>query len=275
MILFRTRELGPINHRFVEQLASCGDGRVACVIDERFTTVDTTPWPKVSLTVPACEALGLYCPADVGWRCGDYGLYLARKQFPDEPFFWLIEHDVRFGGDGPAGFFAMFEAETTADLLAPDLRRADRSWFWEYTVAARGVSVYRCLFPIVRLSGRAIDYLAAKRAALSQRPGRRRAWPNDESFVATAIANNPDMIARDLNQFGRMLYDAATLSFELPYNGDILRMRQDVLTIYHPVLFGADYDTKVTKMQESQPDRKLLQRISRRLVREVNKMSAW
>jgi hypothetical protein len=274
MILFRTQNLGPINRRFAEQLASCGHGRIACVVDERLATVNTAPWPKVSLTVPACAALGLYCPDDVGWRCGDYGLYLARNQFPDEPFFWMIEHDVRFGG-GPAGFFAMFDEVATADLLAPGLRPADRTWFWEYTIAARGIAVHRCLFPIVRVSARAIDALAAGRVALSRRWRRRLAWPNDESFVATTLVNNPDMICRDLNDLGRTLYDSETLSFEQPYDGDILRMREDVPTIYHPVLFGADYQAKINRLRERQPDRKFTRRVIRRLLRAWNMRSRW
>jgi hypothetical protein len=274
MILLRTQKLDPATYRFAEQLSSCGYGRVACVVDERFISVDTAPWPKVSLTTAACEALGLYCPGDVGWRCGDYGLYLARKQFPDETFFWMIEYDVRIGGD-PASLFAMFDPMVKVDLLAPCLRPADRTWFWEYTIAARGITVHRCLFPIVRVSARAIDYLAAKRVALARHERRRRAWPNDESFVATVLVNNPVMVCRDLNDFGRALYNSETFSFELPHDGDTIRMRDDTPTIYHPVLFGADYRAKIKRLGEIQPDRKFSRRVSRRLNRALNMRSSW
>nr|WP_294506189.1 hypothetical protein [uncultured Rhodopila sp.] len=275
MILFRIRDLGPLNRRFAEELAAgCGD-RFACVVDERFGDVDTAPWPKVSLTVPACEQIGLYCPDDVGWRCGDYGLYLARARFPDEPFFWIIEPDVRFGGAGSAAFFGMFRSDTSADLLVADLRAADRTYFWEFMVAERGLAVYRCIFPLVRVSARAIDYLSAKRVLLSRNERRQRDWPNDESFVATLLKNNPDMICRDLNDFGSTLYDADTLSFWKPLDGDNLHMRSDLVTIYHPVLFGADYRAKVERVEAPQPDRRLTRRIRRRLIREVNKRTRW
>ena len=275
MLLFRTRDLGPDNCRFAEQLAvSCGE-RFACVVDERFGVVDTAPWPKVSVTVPACERLGLYCPDDVGWRCGDYCFYLARAQFPDEPFFWIIEHDVRFTGAGPAAFFGMFRNETAADLLVAELRPADHTYFWEFTVAARGLAVHRCLFPLVRLSAPAIDYLLANRVTLSRHQRRRREWPNDESFVATLLASNRRMICRDLNDFGATLYDDNTLSFWKPINGDTLPLQDDRLTIYHPVLFGDAYRAKIERGEAPQADRRLYRRIRRRLIRELNKRTSW
>jgi hypothetical protein len=211
----------------------------------------------------------------MGWRCGDYGFYLARAQFPDEPFFWIIEPDVRFSAGGSAAFFEMFRNETTADLLVADLRPADHTYFWEFTIAARGLEVYRCIFPLVRLSARAIDYLLVKRQELSQRPRRRREWPNDESFVATMLNNNPEMTCRDLNDFDRTLYNDDTLSFWKPLDGDALRMQDDRLTIYHPVLSGDDYQAKIRRVEAPQSDRRLVRRIKRRLVREVNKRTSW
>jgi len=275
MILFRTRDLPPLHRGFARELAEIRGERFACVVDERCGEVDTAPWPKVSLTVPACERLSLYCPDDVGWRCGDYGLYLARAAFPDEPFFWLIEPDVRFGGGGAAAFFDVFRSDTEIDLLVADLRRADRTYFWEFMVAARNLPVYRCIFPLVRVSARAIDYLLAKRVLLSRNRRRRRDWPNDESFVATLLENNPDMVCRDLNDFGPTLYDDTTLSFWKPLDGEKLRMREDRVTIYHPVLFGGDYRAKMERVEAPQPDRRLTSRIRRRLIREVNKRTRW
>jgi hypothetical protein len=275
MILFRTRDLGPVNRRFAEDLASCCEDRFACVVDERFGPVDTEPWPKVSLNIPACERLGLYSPDDVGWRCGDYGFYLARAQFADEPFFWMIEHDVRFSGGGAAAFFSKFRGETSADLLVADLRPADHTYYWEFMVAARDLRVYRCIFPLVRLSAGAIDYLLQKRATLSQRRRRLLDWPNDESFVATLLKNNPAMVCRDLNDFGARLYDEDTLSFWKPIDGDALRMRDESLTVYHPVLYGDDYRAKVERVRAPQPERRLTRRIRRRLIREVNKLTRW
>jgi hypothetical protein len=279
MILFRTQDFGNINRRFVEQMASCNGGRIACVVDETRTTIDTTPWPKISLTAASCRSLGLVAPFDVGWRCGDYGFHLARAQFPSEPSFWMIEHDVRFSGGGPAAFFDRFRNDQVTDLWAPQLRRTDRNWFWEHTVVARGLTAYRCLFPVIRLSARAIDYVRSKRQQLARHVLRRLAWPNDESFVATALMNHPDMICRDLNDAGATLYTDKTFSFEGPFDGDTLDMTgrdsNEALMIYHPVLFGKHYQAKLERLRAPQSDRLLYRRVLRRLVRAINMRTAW
>ncbi|HYZ24900.1 MAG TPA: hypothetical protein VE690_22370 [Rhodopila sp.] len=275
MILFRIRELTPVHRRFAEELAACADGRFACVIDERNGPADIAPWPKVSLTVPNCERLGLHCPDDVAWRCGDYGFYLARAQFPQERFFWMVEPDVRFGGAGAAAFFELFRNETEADLLVADLRPADHTYFWEFMITARDLVPFRCIFPVVRLSARAIDYLLAKRIAFARNARRRREWPNDESFVATLLKNHPGMVCRDLNDFGRELYNHDTLSFWKPFDGDALELSRERLTVYHPVLFGAEYRAKVERMEAPQDDRRLVRRVRRRLIRELNKATTW
>jgi hypothetical protein len=272
MILLRTKDFGAFNRHFADQLSACNE-RVACVVDERFNSIDVTPWPKVSLTVPACEALGLYCPADVGWRCGDYGLYLARKQFPDERFFWMIEPDVRFGGGSPKSFFSMFAGDAVTDLLALDLRAADGTWFWEHAIAARDLTVFRCLFALVRLSDQAIDDLLDKRALLSRRWARRLSWPNDESFVSTVLMNNPKMTCRDLNDFGNF-YDAETVSYHHPFDGDQFQMR-DTLTVYHPVLFGSEYRAKLKRLEHHRQERTIASRVRRRLAHELNVRRRW
>lgn len=269
MILFRTQKFRPVDRRFAEELACCSGHQLVCVVDERSACVDVSGFPKVSLTLDACNALGLYCPKDVGWRCGDYGYYLARKQYPDEHFFWMIEYDVRFAGN-PEHFFKMYKNDTSTDLLAPDLRRADTTWFWEHAIASRSAVIHRCLFPLVRLSVRAIDHLAAKRVEMARRLARRLAWPNDESFVATVLSNSPGMICRDLNDFGYQLYDSQTFSYYLPFNGDELHLNDDRLKIYHPVLFGADYEAKLERLKHHDIDHRLADRIMRRLAREVN-----
>jgi hypothetical protein len=277
MILFRTQNLDDTNRKFAEQLAACNDGRIAIVVDETRHTIDTTPWPKISLTRPNLRRLSLVCPYNVGWRCGDYGFYFAREQFPDERAFWMIEHDVRFSGAGPAAFFDRFRNDQTSDLLAPMLRNADRKWYWEYTVIASGMTAHRCLFPIIRLSAKAIDYALAKRRQLGRRMLRRAVWANDESFVATALMNNPAMVCHDLNDGGAPLYSGETLSFEKPFEGDVMDLggADEALTIYHPVLFGSAYQAKLERMRNQYPDRRLYRRILRRLVRAINQHTAW
>jgi hypothetical protein len=52
-------------------------------------------------------------------------------------------------------------------------------------------------------------------------------------------------------------------------------MRDDRLTIYHPVLFGTEYRAKVERVEAPQRDRRLVRRIRRRLIRELNKRTRW
>jgi hypothetical protein len=275
MILFRTHHMPPEHWRYAAALAGCGE-RLAILADERAGSFETSPWPKVSLTVPACEALGLYCTDDVGWRCGDYGFYLARQQFPDETAFWIIEPDVRIGGSGPAGLFGKFREDSATDLIVADLRPADHTYFWEFTIAAPGLHVHRCLFPLVRLSARAVDLLLSRRVALSRNTWRRRQWPNDEVFVATILASTPGMICRDLNDFGETLWTPDTLSYWQPLDGDALPQTSGPPTVYHPVLFGDAYRAKLLERAAgAQVDRRLRRRIKRRLIREVNRRAAW
>ena len=266
MILLRIHDLTPGNRDLAEQLAAVGIP-FACVVDERNGHVDTAPWDKISLTVPACQALGLYCTDDMGWRTGDYGFYLARQKFPDVSRFWMIESDVRYGGDW-ADFFAMFK-RTLDDLLVAGLREADRGWFWEYTMAARGVAVWRCMFPVVRLSSRAIDMLRLRRVTMSQDKRRQRDWPNDEAFVATVMQNTLLINCADINEFGSAVYDAETFVFHRAMDGDALQMRDGML--YHPVLYGADYRAKVARHAGREYHSLLWRRIRRRVVREVNR----
>jgi hypothetical protein len=187
----------------------------------------------------------------------------------------MVEPDVRFGGGNAAGFFDKFRDEATADFLAADLRPADRTYFWEFMITARDLNPWRCLFPVVRLSARALDYLLAKRRAFSRNTRRLQDWPNDESFVATLLANHPAMVCRDLNDGGACLYNEHTLSFWQVFDGDQPLPDAGRLTIYHPVLFGAEYAAKRQRVNAPQPDRRLVRRIRRRVIREINKRTSW
>jgi hypothetical protein len=271
VILLRMAQFASATCSFAERLAQESGYRVACLVDERAGLVEVAPFPKVSLTVEACCALDLYCPPDMGWRCGDYGLYLARAQFPDAPHFWLIDYDVRISGPDLGAFFKFFETNGPADLIAPQYGPAGAEWYWRHTIRARNVTVYRCLFPLVRVTASAVDRLLARRRRMSRSWIRRISWPNDESTVATTLSNDGS-ICRDLNGFGRTVYTDETFSFFTPFDGDALDMSGSDAIAYHPVLFAEDYRRKLAKLQVQETR---LERFRRRLANRLNALSAW
>src|ERR1700734_2853839 len=137
MILVRTTTLDPETLSFGETLGEASGRPVAFRVDERRGPVASArAAPKLSLTDPACKRLGLFCPPDFAWRCGDYGLYLARAAHPNVAYFWMIENDVRVVGGQLERFFAFFDALDT-DLLAGQLQPATQDRYWSHHASSK------------------------------------------------------------------------------------------------------------------------------------------
>jgi hypothetical protein len=214
MILLRTARIDSQVLSFGDELRSASGLNLALVVDERFQTADQCRFPKISLNPISLASLKLHLPADVGWRCGDYGFYLAASRYSDINQFWMFEFDVRIRGDA-RDFFQMCAAHSDVDLLAPKLKRAEKTWWWWSYIVSADAAPFSCFFPVIRLSRRAIDLLYAKRKAHSRKLNRVALWPNDEGFVATTIANSQFTWA-DLNDLGEELYRDATFSHDIP-----------------------------------------------------------
>lgn len=249
-------------------------GHAVCfVVDERSAVVDTAEFDKISLTMAAFRGLNLYCPSDVGWRCGDYGFYFARQRFPQERFFWLMEYDVRLTGPDLGQFFDCFVQADAVDLIAGHYRMAESWWYWTHTMATRDQPVWRCLFPVVRLSAAAVDLLYAERLAYARKPLRLANWPNDESFVATTLARDGRRCA-DINDFGTQLYDDTSYTFGEPINGDEFDERGQQLKLYHPVLYGEDLRRKLKFMAWINKGESLPRKVKRRVIDALARRSA-
>jgi len=117
-----------------------------------------------------------------------------------------VEPDVLVNVTDLGGFFTQFLADT-ADYLCGRFGPRQAHWEWFAEIQPDFPQVYGGIFPLTRLSGRAIDYLARERARLSAAVGPKRPyrWPNDESFVASALMaggftcgdlNGPDRVVR-------------------------------------------------------------------------------
>ncbi|MDT7952024.1 MAG: hypothetical protein RQ966_11025 [Acetobacteraceae bacterium] len=270
IILLRLNRFAPEIRDFGSRLQRESGRQLICFVDETQASVDVAPFPKVSLTVEALRRLRLHVPPDVGWRCGDYGFYLARTRFPSTTHFWMIEYDVRISGHHLADFFDHFATHPNVDLIAADLRQTD-GWFWRDSVRSRNVPAYRCFFPLTRLSAPAIDRLLLQRQSMSRNPVRRLFWANDEALVATTLANDGSL-CRDLNGFGRQFYTEATFSYIALRDGDALNLDTDEITLYHPVLRGEDYQRKL--VQQARPETRAT-RFRRRVARVLSSQLRW
>ncbi len=235
IILLRAHRADAQTFAAYDRYGAHPDINVLIVCDERRGVVDMGGRHKIGYDVPRLRELGLLPHPKCGWRCGDYAYYVARQAVPDYDFYWLTEPDVWVNTGDLAGFMAGFGA-SGADFLASRLRPANAGWDWHRTMADRYERVFGCIFPITRLSGRAIDHLHAARRAARQRPSEElfAAWPNDEVFVATELMNHGFACA-DFNDVLPGSYTEHSLRTGLPHDReDLLRGAPDGL-IYHPV----------------------------------------
>jgi len=273
LILVRATTLTETTLALADELAAASGQDVAFILDGRNPVTVATSRAMVMLTEEACLALGLYCPPDFAWRCGDYCIYLARQRFPQAAHLWLIEHDIRIAGGRPASFFETFEGQPQIDFLACNYRRAAADWDWYFNASGRDVQTFRCNFGIVRLSARAVDRLLAKRVVQGKVWQRRKLFPNDEGFVATTLSND-DFLCADFNGFGQIFYDGETMSLHLPVRGETFAPTTPTPMIHHPILWGADYE-RGNASRAAKPKLRAGAGWKKRLLQRLNSMSKW
>lgn len=274
-LLLRTREVSPAILRLAATLEAISGDAVSLVHDASRGDASCESRTVINLSSAACSELGLYCPPAFAWQCGDYGYYLARRHFPNVELFWLIETDVGFHGEDPGFFFRFFAEQPEVDFLAGRLGPAEQSWFWRNTARGRDVSPFQCLFPVTRLSRRAIDSAFARRIEQGRRLSRRILWPNDEAFVATTLMNG-EFVTRDFNDFGQVFYDNATFYYGAPMNGDLLQLSPAAVHVVHPVLSGSEYAAKLRALKQRSAAREswVTQNL-RWAARKLNVLSRW
>jgi len=275
MILLRAQTVDDELRALAGQLTAISGLPIAMILDERNATIDAGTFAKVSLTREACEGLGLYCPGDFAWRCGDYGVYLARTRYPDVSYFWLFESDVRVAGTDPEGLFRKYSADTS-DLIASHLAPPPDPWHWRPMTASRDAAIMTCFFPVARFSAKAIDILLAKRRVHSRIATRRRLWPNDEAFVATTLTH-AGLKFRDLNEGDPKIYSEAEFSFDSLRDGSLPLTSAQPVALFHPVLCGEALALKqqrlATRRKQRGPIEQAIFRINRKI--GVNAMARW
>ena len=138
------------------------------------------------------------------------------------------------------------------DFLAAQLRPAEPDWNWGQTMDAAEGPIWRCLFPLVRLSARAIDVMYDARrlasAAFLARGADPLLWPNDEVFAASTLVR-AGLVCRDLNDFGEV-YEAGGFSFWTPFTERWVAEAGREGRAYHPVLSGQRYFMKLFRLAD-------------------------
>lgn len=136
---------------------------------------------------------------DIGkilWYNSDYPFYLVYKYLPEYEYYWTIEYDVFCNDKDYKKFYAQYDS-IQDDLIVTDYRViGSENWHWKYYSEwlYENTKMYASLFPVVRLSNKAIDFLYKRRIEIGKlyedldKRGNR--WIFCELFVPTELTNN-------------------------------------------------------------------------------------
>ncbi len=235
LVILRAHKADADTFAAYDRYAGLRSADLVICCDERNGAVDMGGRAQLSWDRDRLAALGLFAHPRCGWRCGDYAYYVTRAARPDYDLYWLVEPDVVINVDDlDAAFDRLNSAE--ADFLAPRFALRDDRWEWARTMRYRYERVYGCIFPLTRLSARAIDHLhAARRASLVAESAETfAAWPNDEAFVSTELYNH-GFACLELQSGLPGCYTRETLRTAIPHDRAALESRQPDGLIYHPV----------------------------------------
>lgn len=265
--LIRCRSIGPREKALFDYLAAYfGDDAVWFVMDgtkQQASPEQADHGATVVMSRELIQSLGIPLTHDAAWRFGDYCYYAARHALKDRfDYYWLIEDDVLINFDKPSDFFDIFTGNS-ADFLAPTFGPRGAEWYWSRSVGAYlGERVYGCLFPITRLSGKAVDHLALQRAAMCALPGDldARGYPNDEAFVSTTLARD-GFICQNLNAIApENCFSSDVFHSEFPVMPEEAYLSQRKNVVLHPVRTCEDarkkFDTMRVKFQKKYTEKR-------------------
>ncbi len=235
MVIVRTHKSDRDSIAAYDRYATIPGADVVLCFDERGAPGEPGQRRKVGFDDRTLEQFGLFRHRTSGWLCGDYSYYVTCAAFPGYDVYWLIEPDVFISTLDLSGMFSALNA-SDADFLAPRFGPRGPNWAWYRRMLSYYKDIYGCIFPITRLSARAIDHLySARRAASrSDTPILPADWPNDEVFVATELQNN-GFVCRELGHLIPGAYTYRTLRTGVPWDRDTLEAQPPDGLIYHPV----------------------------------------
>jgi hypothetical protein len=250
LLIVRTHRGGAALEKAIAPLRNLMSLDLMVAADERSGTVAVPPGiSKVVLDDAIVERMGLPALGNWGHHCGDYFLYKAREARPNYSRYWMIEPDVKINAADPEAFFSRF-AGVQDDFIAPFFSERTSAWVHFAAMAAVRPRVFGCLFPLIRVSGTAINHLFQRRVALHRhRSGiggnTSQGWPNDESFVATEL-HQAGFACSDINSHGReVCSNGFTWSEPIHHRSKVFAEPDG--QAYHPVLQDGDFAARLIR----------------------------
>lgn len=246
-VLIRAHQFTPQEALLAERLEAAF-GVVVFVVDETQAPVDTGRFCKISLTRKRVRHLiGGRVPASWGWQCGDVFLYAARDALPSATAFAMIEADV-FLSEAAAAELADLFQNRNEEVLVSQLGHRDPPHLYSRDLAALGEdNTVTCLFPITRVSARAVEQMQALRQRERATGGLKL---NDEAILAS-VAKRPGMTAASLTEIAPALFNPEGFNAERTQLFEHLREAHTGIEILHPVRNVASLVARIEDMGES------------------------
>ncbi len=231
LIAIRTYRWSEEEQRLFDRLSEQAlDAEIVVAFQNRPEDV-SPPLPVIDVTSDWAEERKLRTIDDWGWRCGDYFFYAMREARSDCDHYWLIEPDVFFTQD-PQDFFRACAADQNDILGFRPSRYEERG---PYARGLPGMDLYRSIFALTRISGRAIDRLFEKRIKYCETPIRQRAFTNDELFVYSHIMADPELTVGDLGDIAPSWFDKVQFATNPDLIIEAVPQNFDTGRIFHPV----------------------------------------
>ncbi|BBS87774.1 MULTISPECIES: hypothetical protein [Aeromonas] len=250
LIIIRTHFFNQVVEDLLDRIIKETDKQVCLVVDETLREVPVpSRYNKVGYNKNTLNKLGLAIPNQVGWRCGDYNFYIAAEYFKDFENYWVIEPDIYFNYENLSDFFECFDG-LSFDMLAPEFSKRPSDWFWAKHIIKFIPEVYGCIFPIVRLSKRAVNYLYHERKKIStilSNSDVSNDCPNDEGFVASCLMQG-GFSCSNINKIERVYSFPETFNIFIPISRKALIQKPVDNLIYHSVLEGQDFGRKAQRV---------------------------
>ena len=211
--------------------------------------------------------------AKMMWYCADYVFYAVRKFFPDYERYWQFEYDVYCNGDSYKPFLNEYDVKDEELIIARLENCAEMDeCFWADKadwVYASNITKYSSFFPIVRISGKAIDFLYNKRLEHLNKFDPHNAldrWIFCEIFVptellnagfkATSIDNQPMRFVPNYDLNEDRIFENPDNKIYHPVRANFVRTSnvleldsKDVIKVYRLWLFGFKFSLVIQKFR--------------------------